>query len=422
MPSVRGRERIRTIAVFTLAAVTAATLVGFLSGAALGWVPDPSDTLSGAVLATTVGGDLVHRRTGRLRPIRVNGQVPRQWGTLFSPPVVGLLYGARLGVGPLTLLPTWLWWAATGLAAVTNPGAAAAVGATFGLVRAISIIGISLVGERRPLQHRWFARLPAHDPYRLVVAASSIAAMLLLTACGGQSATPVSSSQFPNPTSPVGPTTSPNPAGPTITSTPKADTQAPTTRGGSMLNPEPPAQTLTSRPGPAPTSPRLAPGALAVTMLAQVPGFAPIDEAGADAAIDLDQASQRQPDPAAERALLETRGFRGGWTRAFRNDTQDVVLVTAYEFASPQQADLYLQDGLITVGGYGGELFEIAQLPGAHGFRQTSGDASGPLVTHGLTFTDGNRWYLLFVLGDPQTATVDIVVDATREQMAALEG
>ena len=189
-----------------------------------------------------------------------------------------------------------------------------------------------------------------------------------------------------------------------------------------MLNPEPPAQTLTSRPGPAPTSPRLAPGALAVTMLDQVPGFAPIDEAGANSAIDLDQASQRQPDPAAERALLETRGFRGGWTRAFRNDTQDVVLVTAYEFASPQQADLYLQDGLITVGGYGGELFEIAQLPGVHGFRQTSGDASGPLVTHGLTFSDGNRWYLLFVLGDPQTATVDIVVDATREQMAALEG
>ncbi|MDA3040099.1 MAG: hypothetical protein O3C27_11335 [Actinomycetota bacterium] len=119
-------------------------------------------------------------------------------------------------------------------------------------------------------------------------------------------------------------------------------------------------------------------------------------------------------------ALLETRGFRGGWTRAFRNDTQDVVLVATYEFASPEQADLYLQDGLITVGGYGGELFDIVELPGTHSFRQTSADASGPLVTHGVTFTQGNRWYLLFILGDPETATVDIVVEATRQQMAAL--
>ncbi len=188
-----------------------------------------------------------------------------------------------------------------------------------------------------------------------------------------------------------------------------------------MVNPDLPTSTSTPRSAPTSTSPRLPPGALAVSMLAHVPGFVPVDEAGADSAIDLEQASRRQPDPADERALLETRGFRGGWTRAFRNDTQDIVLVTAYEFASPQQADLYLQDGLITVGAYGGELFEVAELPGAHGFRQSSVDASGPLVTHGLTFTEGNRWYLLFVLGDPQTATVDIVVDATREQMTALE-
>ncbi len=199
---MRGRQRVRTIAVFAVAAVAAATLVGFLSGAALGWVPDPSDTLIGAVLAAVVVADLVYRRTGRLAPIRVDGQVPREWGTLFSPPVVGLLYGARLGVGPLTLLPTWLWWAATGLAAVTDAGTAAAAGAAFGLVRAFTIVGVSLVGERQPLQHRWFARLPAHDPHRFVVAASSVAAVLLLAACGGQSATAVATSQFPNPTSP----------------------------------------------------------------------------------------------------------------------------------------------------------------------------------------------------------------------------
>lgn len=420
---MRGRQRVRTIAVFAFAAVTAATLVGFLSGAALGWVPDPSDQRIGLVLTAAVLADLAHRRTGRWAPIRVNGQVPRAWGTLFSPPVVGLLYGARLGVGPLTLLPTWLWWAATGLAAITDAGAAAAVGAAFGLVRAIGIVGISLVGERQPVQHRWFARLPANDPYRVVVAASSVVAVLLLVACAGQNATAVTTSQFPNPTSPVGPTSLPSPAGPTITSTPRSDTEAPTTLGGSTtVNPDLPASASPPRSDPTSTSPRLVPGALAVSMLAQVPGFSPVDEAGADSAIDLDQASRRQPDPAAERALLETRGFRGGWARVFRNDTQDVVLVTAYEFVSPQQADLYLQDGLITVGGYGGELFEVAELPGAHGFRQTSADASGPLVTHGLTFTAGNRWYLLFVLGDPQTATVDIVVEAARQQMAALDG
>ena len=41
---------------------------------------------------------------------------------------------------------------------------------------------------------------------------------------------------------------------------------------------------------------------------------------------DLRAAADIQPDPTEEIALLETRGYRGGWIRAFRNDGNDVAV------------------------------------------------------------------------------------------------
>ncbi len=160
------------------------------------------------------------------------------------------------------------------------------------------------------------------------------------------------------------------------------------------------------------------PATLERLLIDEVAGFNRVDDPGADTFLDLAAAANRQPDPSEEEPLLQTRGFRGGWTRAFRNDTQDVVIATVYTFADAAEADFYMEDGLIIVGGYGGERFDIEGFPEVEGFRQESSDAIGPLITHGITFTDGPNWYLLFVYGDPATATVDIVIDAARDQLS----
>ncbi len=152
-----------------LAGVAAAAVVGFASGIALGavgtWLLD--DGLDATVVTVGLGGaalaDLVHHRTGRLRPWAVGQQVPQEWSRMFPAPTVALLYGARLGVAPLTILSTWQWWAVTVLAGLAGPWPATLVAAWFGLVRALSTLGASLLSERSGHDHhqRWFGRLRA---------------------------------------------------------------------------------------------------------------------------------------------------------------------------------------------------------------------------------------------------------------------
>lgn len=133
-----------------LAGVVAAALLGYLL--ALPWLalglPPASPGAFALVTAITVGLDLVAARTGRLRPTAVSSQVPREWQALFAPETVAVLFGARLGVGPLTLLPTWLWWAAVGLALTLGPAVSAAVGATFALTRSVVMLALSEVARR----------------------------------------------------------------------------------------------------------------------------------------------------------------------------------------------------------------------------------------------------------------------------------
>lgn len=416
----------QTVIVFTVSAVAAAGVVGFLAGAALGWLPDPTLPVVAMVLLVSLGVDLVHRRTGHLQPIRVDGQVPREWGALFGPRTVAMLYGARLGVGPLTLLPTWLWWSVTGIASLFDAGVGALVAVAFGAARAAGIVVASLLGERHRSGEGWVTTLARRDPHRMVAVACGVGVALALAACSTQQATPIPG----NATNPAGAI---NPAGPRIPAdtNPSSDTNVsmpPTSMPPSPSATPDPTTDASATPGtgstprPTPTRPTttVAPSSadeLAAALLGAFSGFEPVAAPEADTFLDLGQASVRQPDPPAERALLETRGYRGGWTRAFRNDTQDVVMATVYEFRTAAEASFYLEDGLITVGGYGGELFDVEELPGARGFRQETADAIGPLVTHGMTFVEGNRWYLVFVLGDPQTATIDLAVDATRQQM-----
>ena len=154
MPPVRGRERAVVAVLLVGAASTAGALVGFalgVAGAVVGLaVGDagatralaPSAIAAAAVVAVAALADVAVSRGWLWRPLALRRQVPREWSDLFAPGTVAVLYGARLGVGPLTLLPTWLWWAAALLGALLGPGPSTLAGATFGLVRGVVLVGV----------------------------------------------------------------------------------------------------------------------------------------------------------------------------------------------------------------------------------------------------------------------------------------
>lgn len=138
------RGRAGTAAVPALLAATAAATGGLVGAAAgalwhlAGW-PAPLPMVAVGVVAAAVAADVAALRLGRPRPPSVGRQVPQLWSRLFAPPVVAVLYGARLGIGPATVLPTWLWWAAFVLGASAGPLVAAVAGGVFGVARGLSL-------------------------------------------------------------------------------------------------------------------------------------------------------------------------------------------------------------------------------------------------------------------------------------------
>lgn len=441
---MRGRDRAVVIIIFTLAALASGGLIGFAAGAIAGWIPDPSPLVLALALATALAGDVVHlagQRRGRrwLTPLRIDGQVPREWSQIFAPRTVALLYGARLGVGPTTLLPTWTWWMATLASATLGPGPAALVGLSFAATRVATMLAVSLTADQRPDPGDWFRSVGAQRAraQRLILAACGLLVVGGLSACTASD--PEAASLLP--TSQDEPTTS-DQAKPTEpadeetmpTSSTSAATTAtsPTTTGStanssattsSASNDSTINDSATNSPSTnraATTAPPTEDNRLAQLLLTQVPNFEPIDDPAADTNLDLDEAAARQPDPDDERPLLITRGYADGWTRAFRNENQDVLVATVYQFESAQEADFYLQDGLIKVGGYGGQVFDVDGSPDLHAFRQAEGDAE--LVAEGVTFTDGDLWFLVFVLGSPETAESGLVLEAAQAQRALVLG
>ena len=120
------------------AAASTGALAGFAAGTvwAIARLPQLSAAVTAGVVAVAAAADLLHRQGRGPAPLSVRRQVPREWSRLFAPRTVAALYGARLGVGPLTILVTWLWWAAVAGAASLGPWPATLAGATFGLARA----------------------------------------------------------------------------------------------------------------------------------------------------------------------------------------------------------------------------------------------------------------------------------------------
>lgn len=112
-------------------------LVGLVAGAAWGGI---GLGRMGPPVAAAVTGLALLADLARIRPPAVGKQVPQAWGQVFGTRLTAVLYGARLGVGPLTILWTWTWWAAFVVSATLGPWPSAAVGAAFALSRTLATL------------------------------------------------------------------------------------------------------------------------------------------------------------------------------------------------------------------------------------------------------------------------------------------
>lgn len=173
-PSVRGAEGVQVAALLGGAGALTGGLVGLGAGAA--WSGTGLGGLAAPVVAGVVAASLVldlaaARRAG-FRPPAVGRQVPVAWGRLFGARLAAALYGARLGVGPLTILHTWTWWAALLVGASLGPWTAAALGATFALVRTVTMVAAGAgVADGVAMQRRVAALVRAEAPVRAGTAA-----------------------------------------------------------------------------------------------------------------------------------------------------------------------------------------------------------------------------------------------------------
>jgi hypothetical protein len=178
---VRGRRKAVVAALLAGSATATGALLGFAVGVA--WAVSGLPALArpaviGLVLAA-VALDLAGRWAWAPRPPAVGRQVPREWSRLFSPPTVAVLYGARLGVGPATILPTWLWWAALVVAASAGVWTSVAAGAAFGLVRTLLMVALAEWVRQRAAPR--MARVRAAEAIALLaIAPLAVAAVLLV--------------------------------------------------------------------------------------------------------------------------------------------------------------------------------------------------------------------------------------------------
>lgn len=142
-------------ATLVAAGTASGALVGFFAG--VGWAAAGLPRLPVAVVvvlvAAALAGDGAHMRGRAPAPLAVRRQVPQVWSQVFSPATVALLYGARLGVGPLTLLPSWTWWAVLVAGGSLGPGGSTLAGGAFGLARGMAMVAVA-EAVRRDSVHR----------------------------------------------------------------------------------------------------------------------------------------------------------------------------------------------------------------------------------------------------------------------------
>ena len=147
MPPVGGVLRVKVLLAFGGVGAATAAAFGLITGSVWEALGLPRVGLMGAGILCALAALADALRAPVLCTRR---QVPVEWGRLLPPITVAVLYGGRLGVGPLTILNSWLWWAGAIIGASHGPWKSLTVGALFGGVRT----GLTaLAGLRRAAAH-----------------------------------------------------------------------------------------------------------------------------------------------------------------------------------------------------------------------------------------------------------------------------
>ncbi len=141
-PAVCGGRirRMIAVALFAIGAVTTAATLGALLGRAGGALPYRATLIGATVVAVAA----ILRESGvvRVGVPAVRRQVPEGWRRERPLALWSLGYGAILGAGVGTFVPTATFWAVcAGAVALGNPMTAAACMAAFGLGRALMVVG-----------------------------------------------------------------------------------------------------------------------------------------------------------------------------------------------------------------------------------------------------------------------------------------
>ena len=355
-PSVRGALRIQVLVLLALAGAATGALVGLLAGAAWRGAGLPE---AAPVAALVVAAAAAVLEASPLRPPSVRTQVPQLWGRLLGPRTVAVVYGARLGIGPATILPTWLWWAAFMLGATTGPWWSAATGAAFALTRAAwSTAATAGIDDGSAMVRRTTALWQAERHMRwLAVAAALVVGAFALAGCSD----------------------------------------------GGDDDPERSATTLALEPSTTTTT-TVEDLALAELLPDDaLPGFIRSE----DGPLDLEAAAEAEADIAAERARLETRHFQRGAYRQWLAPNDDVVYVSVYELAKPSDATAYLADGVETLAARAATPFDVPEIAGAHGFTTVDEADERAFTAHAVAFSLENRWFLVVVGSDAGARTVE---------------
>jgi sulfite exporter TauE/SafE len=176
----RGASWRRTVTAYVVASIAAGALLGALFGAVgdLAWsgTAPAWALLAAAVLALVAAGfDATGRTTGPHR------QVDETWLTRYRDWVVGLGYGFQLGLGGVTIVTSatvYVTWLLEVLTAGAVAGAA--VGAVFGLARALPLLTTGRIVDPATLRaahRRWQS---AASPVRRAAAAVAAATGVVL--------------------------------------------------------------------------------------------------------------------------------------------------------------------------------------------------------------------------------------------------
>ena len=355
MPSVRGWQRVRVVAALAASSCASAALVGFVAGAGWAAAGFRSNQSPRVFVAIVLGAVVLD--AARVPPVAIHRQVPQLWGRIFSPPVAAALYGARLGVGPLTILTTWLWWAALLIGASAGVVESVVVGLVFAAARVV----VTVAAGTRAARLRRTGRIAAAGAALLAVAAAAVAAP------PGR----------PTPNSVASPVSGP--------------VGATKLGAGAVAAPAPAEVADEDRP---------AGGLAGVLPMDLGAGFERLADDGRRlGALDLAEAAAVEPDSSAERALLETRRFRVGHARAWRAADGQLAYTAVYEFASPPDAAAYLLDGFEHLEARGARSYAVDVVAGAKGFSDAGEGEDGSQVSHGVAFVRGSRFFLVVWAG-----------------------